>query len=71
MFNRKPFELPKAIHGLNGRAQRHRCALPCRTRGNLRPPDARKKIAADSVDAVERRHDISRTVDRGLLRSTI
>lgn len=28
-------------------------------------PDARKQIAADSIDAVERGHDISRTVDPG------
>ena len=33
-----------------------------------RPPNAPKPIAADSIDAVDRAHDISRTVDRVIAR---
>jgi hypothetical protein len=62
MFNRKPFELPKANYGLKGRARRYRCVLSLDT-GNPPTSGARKQIAADSVDAVERGHDISCTVD--------
>jgi hypothetical protein len=65
MFNRKRFELPKASYGLKGRVQRYRCVLWRLTRGNPPTTRARKQIAADSVDAVERRHDISCTVDPG------
>jgi class 3 adenylate cyclase len=36
MFNRKPFELPKASYGLKGRAQRCPCVLSRLTRGNPR-----------------------------------
>ena len=32
---------------------------------NTQKSDARKQIAAASVDAAQRRHDISRTLDRG------
>ncbi len=37
MFNRKPFELPKASYGLKGRAQRYRCVLSRLTRADPRP----------------------------------
>src|ERR1700722_11507288 len=62
MFNRKPFELPKANYGLKGRARRYRCVLSQDT-GNPPTSCARKQIAADSVDAGGRGHDISFTVD--------
>jgi hypothetical protein len=37
VFNRKPFELPKASYGLKGRVQRYRCVLSRLTRGDPRP----------------------------------
>jgi hypothetical protein len=48
--------LPKASYGLKGRARRYRGVLSRLTRGDQ--PNARKRIAAGSVDAVERGHDI-------------
>src|SRR5713226_7593592 len=49
--------------------ERESAALPPRPRAGHaathRQPDARKQIAADSVDAIERGHDISCTVDPG------
>src|ERR1700746_1850244 len=44
-------------------AERHRWVLLRRTRATRRQRDACKQIAADSVDAAKRGHDISRTAD--------
>ena len=57
---------PKALRIAKGElwVERKGAALPLRppapaTRHPPRQPDAHKQIAADSVDAVERGHDIS------------
>jgi hypothetical protein len=63
MFNRRPFELPKASYGLKGRARRYRCTLSCRTRGNPLTTRARNQIVVDSVDSAGRGRDMVSYVD--------
>src|SRR5229473_8344861 len=65
MFNRKPFELPKAGYGSKGERGATAASSRAGHTATHRQPDARTQIAADSVDTGERGHDISRTVEPG------